>query len=62
MQERRQMQEQRQESKHELQERRQVLEQRDGVWLDKRLFSTEGGTKVIQISGPLHFMVADTIR
>jgi len=39
-----------------------VLEQRDGVWLDKRLFSTEGGTKVIQISGPLHFMVADTIR
>ena len=39
-----------------------VLEARDGVWLNKRLFNTEGGTKVIQISGPLHFLVTDTIK
>jgi len=34
----------------------------DGVWLDKKIFRTEGGTKVIQLFGPVHFLVQDSIR
>ena len=39
-----------------------VLGSRDGVWLDTKLFKTEGGTKVIQIVGSLNFLVQSAVR
>jgi len=40
-----------------------LAEEDSAVWLDNQLFKTRaGGTKVVQISGPLHFMVLDSVR
>ena len=40
-----------------------VLEKgEDGVWLNKKYFKTEGGIKVIQLMGPVNFLVKDLVR
>jgi len=40
----------------------QTVEEDSCVWLDNQLFKTRGGTKVVQINGPLHFLALDMVR
>lgn len=39
----------------------QTVEEDSCVWLDNQLLKTRGGTKVVQINGPLHFLALDMV-